>query len=1028
MGILSAIGKIIRNKNKTREMERMIQKSKRLFAALLCIVLALGTFMGSGLAEQQENTGFAIGTIHQGFRVYQIESIDYMGAELYFMEHEKSGAHLVYAACDDPERAFGVAFRTQCLNDEGMAHVFEHSALSGSDKYPDSNLFFSMVNQTYSTFLNAETRQLATLYPTSSLSEEQLFANMDVYMSGVLHPILLKDERAMMREAWHYNLDDPTGDITISGVVYSEMAANYGVMQYAADNQLRKLLFPGSYSANSVGGDPAVIPDMTYQELLDFHAKYYHPSNMLLMLYGDFSDVERFLLHLDTEYLSAYDRIDVTLDDPFYQPAEGYREQTYHFPAMQNTETDNAAVINYAFVLQDPSYLDYTLASIAITSFTMETSPLKQRMSQEFPFATFSVTVNNDTVQPTLRFSLINAEEKDAPLFKQIIDEAIPTFSDLKIDESVINALVNRMQYNRATTREHANGGVNFFKDFADSWSKTGRPDAYMDDVRVSDELQKCREDGSIDTVLGRLMQASPSSVMLVTIPEPGQAEKNSEALAKKLADMKADMTEEDVQALVDQCADYNAWIENNAKVSMIDQVKVVDGRNLPDEYDTASVKDETVDGVRYLTSEVPNADVFQVSVYLDAQGLPFESLLDATLAVSLLGKMNTQNYSKEALQTETLNKTTSVLYYLNTICYPNEPAHQYLRFSGAGLTNQIDDTFKIIEEVMLRTEFTDYSMIRETAAANVTLVDLYTTAMPDIFADSLGRASVDPDYYVNYYTSGSPEYKEYFQSIARMNDDELAQVAQRLKNTLSFLLNRPGAVVTAVGSAESIDCCLKHADSFLAKTGNETHDPVDYAAYSTLKGNAALVFDTSVAYNYIYFNMDAAHEEATGSRMVAQAIVTDMILMPELRFRGNAYGASNAIASDISYLRSYRDPNVATTYETFRSIPEKLRALEMTEEQLSGYITAAYSSAVAPRGPISMAEEAIEDILSHREPDHVMRTIQQIKATTLDDIHAAAGLYERFCTEGTAISAFSETMYSQNSDLFETVIRKTGE
>lgn len=636
--------------------------------------------------------------------------------------------------------------------------------------------------------------------------------------------------------------------------------------------------------------------------------------------------------------------------------------------------------------------------------------------------------MNNDTVQPTLRFSLLNAEEEDAPLFKQIIDEAIPTFSDLKIDESVINALVNKVQYNRATARENMNSGVYFFRDIADSWSKTGRPDAYMDEVRISDELEKCKEDGSIDTVLGRLLQSSPSSAMLVTVPEPGLAEKNSEALAKKLADMKAAMTEEEVQALVDQCADYNAWIEGNAKVSMIDQVKVVDARTLSDEYATASVNDELVDGVRYLTSEVPNSDVFQTSVYLDAQGLPFESLLDATLAVSLLGQMNTRNYSKEELQAETLDKTTSLLHYLNTIYYPNEPAHQYLRLSGEGLTNQIDDTFKLIEEIMLRTEFTDYDLIRETAAGNVMVADFYFTAMPDIFVDSLGRASVNPDYYAKYYTSGSPEYKEYFQSIAEMSDEDLAQVAQRLQSTLSFLLNRPGAIVTAVGSAESIDRCLENANNFLAKTGNEAHEPVDYGAYSTLKGNVALVVDTSVAYNYIYFNMGAANEEATGSRKVAQAIVTDMILLPELRFRGNAYGASNVIESDISYLRSYRDPNVAATYETYRLIPEKLRELDLTEEQIAGYITAAYSSVVAPRGPVSMAEEAIEDIISHRESDHVLRCIQQIKATTLDDIHAAAELYERFCTEGTAVSAFNETMYSQNSDLFETVIRKIGE
>ena len=127
----------------------MKRKLSRLISLLLCVLLALGVFPVTGLAGEQTKEAFALDTVHHGFRVYQTETIDYMGIDLYFMEHEKTGAQMIYAACDDPNRAFGVAFRTQGVNDKGMPHVFEHSALSGSDKYPDSNLFFNMTNSAF---------------------------------------------------------------------------------------------------------------------------------------------------------------------------------------------------------------------------------------------------------------------------------------------------------------------------------------------------------------------------------------------------------------------------------------------------------------------------------------------------------------------------------------------------------------------------------------------------------------------------------------------------------------------------------------------------------------------------------------------------------------------------------------------------------------------------------------------------------------------------------------------------------------
>lgn len=996
----------------------------RLISVMLSILLVLSGSGGVGLAERQKSEAFAPDTVHHGFRVYQVESVRSLGLDLYFMEHEKTGAQLIYVSCDDQNRTFGVAFRTQGLNDKGLPHVFEHSVLAGSEKYPDSNLVFSMMNQTYNTYINAETRRFVTLYPIASLSEEQLFTDMDVYMSGVLNPTLLRDEHAMMREAWHYNLDDPEGEITVSGIVYSEMAALYNNMQYVTDQKLAKMLFPGSYSSNDVGGDPAVIPEMTWQELLDFHAKYYHPSNMLMMLYGDFTDIERFLRHLDSEYLSGYERVEICLDDPGYQPPEGYRELFCKFPAAQGAETAHTSTVTYAFVLHDPSRTDYLLAAIASAWLTTESSPLMQRVHELFPVSGFTVSVDNNTAQPTLRFLLMNADPEDAPLFRKTIDEMIPVIAGADIDESFIDLMIRNEKYQQATSRESQNVGVGFFNSFADSWSRSGRADAYLDDLRFYGDLEKYKLDGSIHTVLGKLLLNASASAMLVMTPEPGMAEVSAAKLASDLAEMKAAMSDEEIRTLIAQCADYNVWIESNSKISLIDRVKAVSAESLPEEYETAAVTDQTLDGTRWITSEIPGNEVFKMSIYLDAQGLSPEGLLDASLAASLLGQLGTENYGREALQSEMFSRIFTLTNYLAMVHYDNEPVHPYLCISGDGLIDQLEDTYTLAQEIVLRSDFTDYDTIRKVAADNAMMAEIFASAMPEAFVNSIGKAATCTDYYLDYYIGCSPEYIEYNKHISMMDDVEIAEVARRLQDTVRFMLNRPGAVITVIGSAEAIDRCVEESKIFLSMLGSETHTPVDYGVYSTLKGSTALVIDTPVAYNSIFFSMNAADEKFSGRHLVAQSLITDMILLPELRFRNNAYGASCVTDPDFFCLSSYRDPNVAKTYEVFSMLPERLRALEMTEDELDGYITAAYSSVVQQRGPITKAEEAVNDALLHLDPGRRLRLIREIKGTTVGDIRALAVLYERIVREGTKAAGINEAMLADNTGLFENVLR----
>lgn len=65
---------------------------------------------------------------------------------------------------------------------------------------------------------------------------------------------------------------------------------------------LLQALFPDNTYRHDSGGDPTVIPSLTFEQFQAFHAKYYHPSNGRFWFYGDDEPTKRL------EILDAYFR------------------------------------------------------------------------------------------------------------------------------------------------------------------------------------------------------------------------------------------------------------------------------------------------------------------------------------------------------------------------------------------------------------------------------------------------------------------------------------------------------------------------------------------------------------------------------------------------------------------------------------------------------------------------------------------------------------------------------------------------
>ena len=206
-------------------------------------------------------------------------------------------------SCEDDNKVFSIGFRTPPQDSTGLPHILEHSVLEGSEKFPVKDPFVELVKGSLNTFLNAMTYPDKTVYPVASCNDRDFQNLMDVYLDGVLHPSIYREPKIFLQEGWHYEMEETDSPLIINGVVYNEMKGAFSSPESVLDRYTKAVLFPDTPYRHESGGDPACIPDLTYEQFIAFHKNYYHPANSFIYLYGDMDMAEK-LEWLDRAYLS----------------------------------------------------------------------------------------------------------------------------------------------------------------------------------------------------------------------------------------------------------------------------------------------------------------------------------------------------------------------------------------------------------------------------------------------------------------------------------------------------------------------------------------------------------------------------------------------------------------------------------------------------------------------------------------------------------------------------------------------------
>ncbi len=972
-------------------------------------------------AETKENVLPQIGEVINGFEVKEIREFPLVGADLVLFEHQKTGSKLLWIANEDRNRAFQLSFNTRPFDDTGLPHVFEHATLFGSKKYPSTAFFFNVSYQTYNTYINAYTMDAMTGFPIASLSEKQLLSLADYYVDSCFNPNIMTDEGIFRTQAWHYSLPDLESELKYEGVVYSEMQGSMTLSRTALDNANR-LTFPGASLSFNYGGIPKNIPEMTWEDVKGFHDKYYHPSNCFSLLYGQIDDYASFL-ELLNEAFAPYEKVDFSFEESGYKEITKPVTTEIGYPMAEGTDVTNQTVIFYYILcpgMKGDKAQEYLIDHVC-SLLNERASVLHQSFEKAFPAG--SVSCGRETAAPVdaVVFAAYGMNRGDAEQFKALVDDAIRDVAENGFPQDMVDSAMTVMNISTKLAPENGNPVEGVMRDFAYKYAVTGNPFEYSENTAALSSIDKENRDGLLKEATGRWLLNRELCTLTTTYPDPGEKEKQDAALKEKLAKIKAGMTQEELQAIVNET---NAAPKDEDTTELMTKIKVVTVDSLPEEVRTYTVSDFTdKNGIRHVEAPAGVDGIGNVSLLFDASALPQEDIHWMRLYTRLLGQLDTDRHTREELDVliprYLYNKSTGV----NVLEAGTGIIHPYMGAGWYALDDDLAAGYELMEELLFHTRFDNTQKLKDRVQEQKTIVR--TTINNNVFDVMLYRGLSDaiPLYRYCSYLSYI-EYYEFLEKLESMLKENPEEVTKHLEAIQAFFNNNAGAIVTFAGNEKSIELNRPLADAFMAKLDHAERESVTYDL-PVCAQKEALIIDGNIQYNNVFATLDdLGLTEYDAGLGVVTALMTDRVLTPVLRDQMGVYTPmSGMIDEDCLYMITDRDPNVKETFDVYASLADRITEMDVDQDTLDGYIMSCYSGLALPQGELTGAINAINDVLNEKTPDRYLNYMRQLKAVTPDTVKRAAEILRKAWENGVHSTAGSASAINKNADLYDVIL-----
>ena len=986
----------------------------------------------------------------KSYELIETKRIEELSTDACIYLHKKSGARIFTMKNDDDNKVFGIAFRTPAEDSTGVAHITEHSVLCGSDKFPLKDPFVELAKGSLNTFLNAMTYPDKTVYPIASRNDKDFDNLMDVYMDAVFHPNSVKDPRIMMQEGWHFEMENENDNLIYNGVVYNEMKGVFSNPESVLERYIMHALFPDTTYGNESGGDPVNIPDLTFEQFKEFHARFYHPSNSYIFLYGDM-DMTKKLEWLDKEYLSHYDAIEPNSEIATQKPFTGMHEEEISYSVGENESLEKNTYLSWNVVvdaLDNKLNLAFDILDYALLS--SPGAPLKQALIDagigEDIFGGFQDGIK----QPYFSVTAKGTDKKDKEKFLTVIRTTLEKLVKTGLDKKTLLAAINHdeFQYREADYGRTPKGLVYSLASL-DTWLYGGKPWEYLECERFYKELKEDISKGYFEKLIADYLLGNKHSALVICKPERGLTEKREQELALKLADIKSRMSKDEIRKCVSDTRMLKEYQEEPTSEEALMKLPLLNISDIDKKAEKLQWKEERIDDTLVLNTELNTRGIAYLRFNFNTSCLSEEELPYAGFLKTVLGYMDTEEHNFQDLTSEILLHSGGINY--DTNAYPD--IDNYGRYTGIFsveiklLYDGFDFGFDIVDEILHTTKFDDKKRMQEILNESRSRERMRVEGASHSYAVNRATAYFSGTGRYSDLTGGISYYR-FITEIAAKYNKSPKELTEKLWEVAAKLFRPENMFVSIACEKKGFEAFkksfLQFKENFAAsetilltdikkkyktfkaydRKRNASESGIDAKPQIVLTGNLNEGFKTPSQVNYVARTgrFDTDKLPYTGSLRVLKVILNYQYLWLNLRVKGGAYGCMSGFGrSGEGYLVSYRDPHLKETLDIYEGLPEYVRTFETSDRDMTKYIIGAISELDTPRTNSAKAALTISAFLSHVTNDMIQQERDQVLATREKDIKALSAYMEAILNQGSACTIGNNQLIDENKDQFIT-------
>lgn len=866
---------------------------------------------------------FIPGSKYEGFLCTEVELIHEFNMVAYIFKHVKLGSIYLHLDRNDSNNVFSINFRTTPYDSTGMPHILEHNVLCGSERYPVRDPFFKMLNRSVATFMNAMTGPDYTMYPFSSMNETDYRNLQKIYLDAVFKPNLVYLD--FLQEGWRLENKDITkndSEYVIKGVVYNEMKGAFSETSSLFSSKFLNRILPDNTYQHCSGGEPLVIPDLSHNALVEFHRKYYHPSNARFYSYGNFA-LQPTLKYVNDEYLSKYDKI-----DPGYSKVPS--QKRWNQPRTQNIqgrfdemgaaiEKQNQIAVGY--LISDVTDVEETMLLYVLTEL-LHRGPnshfYKNLIEPNISGGYHSITGLETTIKDTLFvIGLQDVDKKDfdkiEEIFHRTIDEVVTDGFDPEHVDSVIN------NFELSLKHQSARFGLSFLFNLTAALNHEAD---IIKSLHIDKTLQKIKSNIAKDPkyLQNKVKEyfKDNSHRLTVTMTPDVDFERKFNEMEKQLIEQKANELSDDAkQQLFTDCQSLADAQKKKENLDILPCLKLSDVERPPLPF---HIEFPNVSGINTQVVTTSTNSVTYIHGLYNAIGVVPEQRPLLPLLACILDQMGTSTYDYRTFDKYVHSVSSGINFSVHSaVSITDVMAYNVgLTFKSYCLPANLSNMFEIIHDLVTKFNFGDtqrFEMLLGNYVSDLT-VGIADSGHLYAIKGASGLVSQSANLSANLH---GIEHVAFIKKL--IQNQKPNEILHQLGSIADQLFRRGNLKCALNTSADVLRPCMEEFTKFIQKTTNPEQIPLPPLIPSGILPPSSVHNVMSIPVNYCaksILTVPFMHADSVPLQILGK-ILSSKYLLKVVREQNGAYGAGAKLSKDGMFsFYSYRDPNTVKTLEIF--------------------------------------------------------------------------------------------------------------